>query len=74
MAEVQTPGRTVRQWLQIMVEDNTCSEADEAMMTRLLHRVGFPAAVVTCGIVYLEGVGQPMSIHTTAATLLKAGA
>ena len=62
--------RTVKQWLGDMATTNESSEYDDKMMQNLTRRCGFPNAVVTCGIVYLEGKGQPIDIHTTAREIL----
>jgi hypothetical protein len=40
-------------------------------MQNLLRRVGFPNAVVTLGIVYLSGYGNPVDIHSTAKMMLE---
>lgn len=68
---------TVKEWLVTTSEAKSTSEEDDAMMRILLHRVGFPQAVVTCGIVYLEGHGTmeapPCGITQVAKMLLKTG-
>ena len=69
-------GQTVGQWLEELARSNTSNEHDEREMTNILHRFGFPAAVVTCGIVYLEGKGTmdapPAPIQSIAGMLVKA--
>jgi len=62
---------TVKEWLQDLAETNTSTEYDERMMQKLTRKCGFVNCVVTCGIVYLEGKGDPMSIHTIAKEILK---
>ncbi len=62
---------TVKEWLQDLTSRNTSTEYDDKMMQTLTRRCGFPNSVVTCGIVYLEGVGQPVDIHTTAREILR---
>jgi len=67
--------QTIGQWLEQLATTTTSTELDSSKMANLLHRVGFGAAVVTCGIVYLEGRGTieapPMSIHTIAKMLVE---
>jgi len=62
---------TVKEWLTEMSTTNTSTEYDDKMMQTLTRKCGFPQSVVTCGIVYLEGKGQPMDIHTVAREILK---
>jgi hypothetical protein len=61
---------TVQEWLENLSKARSSSEQDSRMMQNLLHRVGFPKAVVVYGIVYPEGKGQPMSIHSMAEMML----
>jgi len=67
--------RTIADWLKELSETTESKEEDGLMMQTYLRRSGFPAAVVTCGIVYLEGHGTmeapPTSIHSVAKMLLK---
>jgi len=66
----------VKEWLEKLSSTTQSEEQDSAMMRNLLHRCGFPLAVVVYGIVYLEGHGTmdapPTSIHSIAKMLLKA--
>ncbi len=62
---------TVKEFLQQMATTNTSDEADDRYMQILLKKCGEGKAVVTCGMVYLDGVGQPMDIHTIAREILK---
>jgi hypothetical protein len=66
---------TVKEWIQDLASRNSSSDEDEKMMANLLRRLGFPKAVCTCGIAYLEGKGTidapPTSIHSVANMLLK---
>ena len=66
---------TVRQWLQTLAGCTHSGDTDSTKMTNLLHRVGFPKAVVVMGVVYLEGKGTmdapPTSIHSVAKMLLE---
>ena len=65
---------TVKEFLEGMAGKNQSDERESAMMQNILRRVAFPEAVVTCGIVYLEGKGTmeapPMSIHAVAQMIL----
>lgn len=63
---------TVQEWLQGVAKSNQSSERDSRMMQNLLHKVGFNKAVVVYGIVYPEGRGRPVSIHSMAKTMLSA--
>ena len=66
--------QTVGEWLIGMAESDQSSELDSAKMVNLLRKVGFTKAVVTYGIVYLEGKGTldapPTSIHSIAQMLV----
>ena len=68
--------QTVLQWLEGLAESSESSERDSQMMENILHRVGWPAARVVIGVVYLDGHGtlenRPMSIHSVAKMLLMA--
>ena len=56
-------------------QSNTSNDTDSAIIQNILRKVGFPQAVVTTGIVYLDGRGtienHPTSIHSIAKTLIK---
>ena len=71
-----TETQTVKQWLEELANSDTSTDSDSTKMANLLHRVGFSQAVVTCGIVYLEGKGTmdapPTSLHSIAKILLQA--
>lgn len=65
---------TVLQWLTELAGKTESNEADSRMMQNLLRKTGSLDAVVTCGIVYLEGKGTieapPMDIHSIAKAML----
>ncbi len=63
---------TIREWLNKVASTNQSTGDDDTQMQTLLRRAGFPKAVVTCGIVYTEGAGQPVDIHSTAKAILNA--
>ena len=71
----ETKPGTVKNWLEDVANTNTSTEEDSAKMQNLLHRCGFPSAVIVCGIVYLEGKGTldcpPTSLHSIAKMILK---
>ncbi len=66
--------QTVGQWLEELATSNTSTEVDSSKMQNLLHRVGLSKAIVTCGIVYLDGHGTvdapPTSLHSIAKMLV----
>lgn len=66
---------TIKEWLEKLATSTESTEEDGASMQNFLRQYGFPSAVVTCGIVYLEGHGTyeapPSSIHSIARMLLK---
>ena len=66
-----TKEMTVKEYLEELATSNTSTEYDERMMQNLTRKCGFPNSVVTCGIVYLEGKGQPIDIHIIAREILK---
>jgi len=66
--------QTIGQWLEELAGSAQSNEVDSSKMQNLLHRIGFPQAVVAVGIVYLEGKGTidapPTSIHSIAKMLV----
>jgi len=66
-----TKEMTVKEWLKELSTTNTSTEYDDKMMQVLTRKCGFPLSVVTRGIVYLEGRGEPIDIHTIAKEILK---
>lgn len=66
--------QTIGQWLEGLANTNSSTEKDDGKMQNLLHRIGFPSAVCTCGIVYLDGKGTidapPTDIHSIAKMLV----
>lgn len=63
---------TVKEWLEQLANSNQSNQEDDAEMGRLLPRVGFPKAKCTCGCIYPEGYGQPVSIQSMAKVILNA--
>lgn len=65
-----TKETTIRQALEQWANSNTTDDMDDRAMKQVCHRFNFPNAVVTCGIVYLEGRGTiefpPMPIQQVA--------
>jgi len=57
-------------WLDRLANSTSSSEDDSAIMQGLLRKLNFPRAVVTVGVVYLEGRGYPRSIHSVAKEML----
>ena len=66
-----TQERTVRDWLVDLGKTNKSTDEDAAMMQQVLRRIGFPEAVVTCGIVYFDGKGENVDIHSMARTMVR---
>ena len=66
---------TIREWLTELSGTTQSSESDSKIMENLLRKINFPKAIVTMGIVYLEGKGTidapPTDIHSMAKMLLK---
>jgi len=66
--------KTVGQWLEELAGNTVSNEADAKRMQGLLRRVGLSRAIVTSGIVYLEGEGTveapPADIHSVARMLV----
>ena len=60
----------VTEWLKVLSNTNESSEEDDKRMQNLCIKIGFPNAIATCGIVYFEGKGEPMDIHTVAKAIL----
>jgi len=71
VAEVKE--QTVKEWLEGLANTNTSNDSDSTRMQNLLKRIGFPNAAVVVGVVYPEGAGPPVDIHTMARMILKQG-
>lgn len=69
-----TKEETIKEWLDAISKATVSTERDSLLMQNLLRRVGFPVAVVVCGVVYLDGEGTPEApptdIHTVARMIL----
>ena len=57
-------------WLDRLANSTSSSEEDSRIMQGLLRKMNFSRAVVTVGVVYLEGRGYPRSIHSVAKEML----
>ena len=57
-------------WLDRLANSTSSTEEDSAIMQGLLRKMNFSRAVVTIGVVYLEGRGYPRSIHSVAKEML----
>jgi len=66
---------TIKDVLERLATTNSSSDKDSQIVQYVLRKIGFSEAVVTTGIVYLEGHGTienpPSDIHTYAKVLLK---
>jgi len=66
---------TFREIVTRLATTNTSSEKDGALFQQFLRKCGFSNAVVTCGIVYMEGHGTiecpPTPINAVANIILK---
>ena len=62
---------SVKTWLNKLAAGSISEDRDNAIMQNILKRVGFPNAVVTCGVVYPLGSGQPKDIHSMAKELIE---
>lgn len=62
---------TVKSWLHKLAASNTSTDQDSARMQNLLRRIDKTNAVVVAGIVYPNGLGQPLDIHTVAKRLIE---
>lgn len=67
--------RTVLEVIKELSEKNNSTESDGMVIQYILRKIGFSSAIVTSGIVYLEGHGTinspPSDIHSVAKMLLK---
>ena len=61
---------TVKEWLESLTKTNQSTEDDSIRMQNLLRRIAFPYARVVIGIVYPEGTGRPIDIHSMARMIL----
>jgi hypothetical protein len=66
---------TYEEVLKRLSISESSTELDSKVMEELLHKVGYHSAIVTCGIVYIEGKGTleapPISIHSISKLILK---
>ena len=64
---------TIKEWLDNLVTSDSTTMEDSANFQALLRNMtDFKRAVVVYGVVYLEGQGRPLSIHSVAKELLNA--
>jgi len=64
--------QTIAEWLEGLANSNQSTERDSTIMEGVLRtRLGFPKARVVIGVVYLEGYGPPIDIHSLARMILK---
>ena len=72
---IRSENMNAKQILEILKNADYTTENDEKIMQIILNKIGFKNAVVTCGIVYLEGRGTmdapPTSIQHMAEMLLR---
>lgn len=55
----------------LFVNKQSFTQTEEVAFVDVLHAVGFPKARVVCGLVYLEGEGEPDAISTVAKVIVK---
>jgi len=65
-------GVTPLKFITDLANRHQSTELESQVMEKLLHKVGFPRARVVIGVVYLEGRGPPVSIHSVAKKLVEA--
>lgn len=72
---VKKAGETYGEIVQRLSDTNTSNRADNTHMQAMLKKLGFPNAIVTSGIVYMEGRGTlespPLSINSVACYILE---
>jgi hypothetical protein len=65
---------TIKDVLERLSNSTSSTSHDDELMEYVCHRIGFPNARATSGIVYLEGHGTlespPADIHTVAKSIL----
>ena len=61
---------TVRDVIKRLAETTSSSEDDGRLIEKFLPLLGYNNARVVCGVVYMEGSGNPISIHSTAKMIL----
>jgi hypothetical protein len=66
-----TGERTIKDWLVELGKSSQSTDEDSETMQNVLRGIGFPKAVVTCGIVYFDGAGDNADIHSVAKILVR---
>lgn len=61
---------TIQERLQAIADTNSNTYEDENFMLAVLHKLGYNQVVISCGIVCLNGYGNPLSIQQTANLIL----
>ena len=61
----------IGEWLGGLAKSSESTEEDGVMMQRFLRAVGFSKAIVIYGVVYPDGHGRPVSIHSMASIILE---
>lgn len=63
---------TIRAWLEDLSKRTVTDDDDEAIVVYALRTIGIPYRSVTCGLVYLNGIPNPVSLQTFAQQALSA--
>ena len=61
----------IGEWLGGLAKSSESTEEDSVMMQRYLRVIGFGKAIVIYGVVYPDGHGRPVSIHSMASIILE---
>jgi len=69
--ETKLKEKTHKEYLTELAESDTCSEDQEKIILYWAYQLGFNNAVVTCGIIYPEGIGHAFSCNQFAKSVLK---
>ena len=64
-------GKTNIQLLQEIANKNTISDFEQKFLKYWGLEIGLKNIVITCGIVYPEGKGEPLSVHQFAKFILR---
>jgi len=72
MENINMKHNSVLAWLQDIESRNTTDKDDEAIVAYTMKLLGIDYRAVTCGLVYVEGIGAPVSLQVFAQQALSA--
>lgn len=68
--ETQAKLETTKELLTRLSTSNASTDSDSLYIQSIMRKIGYPKCIVTLGIVYPAGYGEPIPIRDVAQTIL----